>query len=63
MSVLVKGMRMPKGCSKCPLRFYEGQGVWVCCITGSPGYDDEKEFKPWKQRGKDCPLVEVEGER
>lgn len=57
MSILIKGMEMPKGCSKCPLRFYEGQGVWVCCITGSLGYDDDEEFKPWKQRGKDCPLV------
>lgn len=50
MSVLIKGMEMPKDCNKCPMTV-EG----YCRIIGYPNGDAiNKRYKPlW------CPLVEV----
>lgn len=50
MSILIKGMGMPKDCNKCPITV-EG----YCRIIGYPNGDAlNKRYKPlW------CPLVEV----
>lgn len=57
MSILIKGMEMPKNCNECPLHFYEGQGI--CCCRALPAIDDGEILKPWKNRRKDCPLISV----
>ena len=57
MSVLIKGMEMPKNCNKCPLHFYEGQGI--CSCRALPAIEDDEILKPWKHKRKDCPLVPV----
>ena len=58
MSVLIKGMKMPKSCRGCKLYHYiEGTGCFSCDVL--PGLDDGVELKPWKNRRKDCPLVSV----
>lgn len=50
MSILIKGMEMPKNCNKCPMTV-DG----YCRIIGYPNGDAlNKRYKPlW------CPLVEV----
>lgn len=61
MSVLIKGMEMPKGCDVCPL-IAEADDYHVCCIN--------EQFIPWEwidehsaeQRHPKpswCPLVEI----
>lgn len=57
MSILIKGIEMPKNCNKCPLHFYEGQGI--CCCRALPAIDDGEILKPWKNKRKDCPLIPV----
>ena len=47
MSVLVKGMKMPKGCYECPLL----DGEYGGCKSGASG-----EYDPYCN---DCPLVDV----
>ena len=51
MSVLIKGMKMPKNCSECKLLCNENFEIW-CCLT-----DREDVFldatPDW------CPLIEV----
>lgn len=46
MSVLIKGMKMPKGCYECPLT----DGEYGDCKVGATG-----EYDPYR---KDCPLEE-----
>lgn len=58
MSVLIKGMKMPKNCNECPLCFYEGQAIYCC--RALPAIEDGEILKPWKNKRKDCPLVEIE---
>ena len=57
MSILIKGMDMPKNCNECPLHFYEGQAI--CCCRALPAIEDDEILKPWKNKRKDCPLVEI----
>jgi len=59
MSVLIKGMDMPKGCADCPC-FYD----YICCQA----LPDRKGHIPWgngfdefNERLENCPLVEVDG--
>ena len=58
MSVLIKGMRMPKNCIKCPMQF-----GGMCYVM--PADVDESRVAPtveeaWKQGKPDwCPLVEI----
>ena len=62
MSVLIKGMEMPKTCCQCDLKFYDPEkrwdensieqiGAWVCKRT--------REIIWNTQRGENCPLVEI----
>lgn len=50
MSVLIKGMDMPKSCSSCQLRFYDGD-TDCCPFVGDSVFQ--------YQRSDDCPLVTV----
>ena len=58
MSILIKGMRMPENCLKCPMQF-----GGMCYVM--PDDVDESRVAPtvedaWKQRKPDwCPLVEI----
>ena len=56
MSVIVKGMEMPKSCSKCGW-FDMGGGYGYQCTLS------HKSFDMWNKisvaRDKDCPLVEI----
>ncbi len=47
MSVLIKGMNMPKGCCECPLM----DGEYGNCKVGATG-----EYDPYR---KDCPLEDL----
>ena len=57
MSVLIRGMKMPKNCLTCKLR---GDGsdskyIWDCPFTGLEYTREEGETR----RLDDCPLIEV----
>ena len=58
MSILIKGMRMPENCIKCPMQF-----GGMCYVM--PADVDESRVAPtveaaWKQGKPDwCPLVEI----
>ena len=52
MSVIVKGMEMPKNCKSCPLR-YSSTGYTWCDITG------ESLALEIDMRNDTCPLVEI----
>ena len=58
MSILIKGMRMPKNCIKCPMQF-----GGMCYVM--PADVDESRVAPtveeaWKQGKPDwCPLIEI----
>lgn len=52
MSILIKGMKMPKSCMYCPLNYD--------CISCEVNYDVDFDFEGYdKERHKDCPLIEV----
>lgn len=48
MSVLIKGMKMPKHCKDCPLRNDEDD-----CVV------QEQHWKDWDDMRAGCPLVEI----
>ena len=58
MSILIKGMRMPENCIKCPMQF-----GGMCYVM--PAEVDESRVAPtveeaWKQGKPDwCPLIEI----
>lgn len=64
MSILVKGMTMPKSCAACRFRTSYTESLdpftdW-CYLTGKRlGYYDNKRAKWRKERKRWCPLVEV----
>ena len=58
MSVLIKGMQIPKNCSDCPLNY----DMMSCMITGSRWWSDTMvlmDFDCQESRLYDCPLVEL----
>ena len=56
MTVLIKGMKMPKTCEECALNY----DSFACIKTGSRFFrDKDSEFDPFKARLEDCPLVPV----
>jgi len=57
MGVYIKGMEMPKSCGECQMLVYEGQLICVCRALSA--IEDGEILKPWKNKRKDCPLVEV----
>ena len=52
MSVLIKGMEMPKACWECKLKVYLFQQLW--CVPSNKVMDRGDNTK----REPDCPLVE-----
>ena len=52
MSVLVKGMKMPRDCKHCKIAFYDEVYGTICPFIGIAFEVDAK-------RQKTCPLVEV----
>ena len=61
MSVLIKGVDMPKVCADCPC-FYDN----ICCNAlpyGEGAFSDHKGFDEYDGRLPNCPLVEVDGEK
>ena len=56
MSVLIRGMKMPKSCDECPC-YYETEGAWrnECEVLG-------KEYIADDYRPEWCPLVELPAE-
>lgn len=56
MSIIVKGMKMPKSCSKC--RWFDmGGGYGYQCTLLHKSFDMWNEISA--ARDKDCPLIEV----
>ena len=53
MSVVIRGMKMPKSCDECPC-YYETEGAWrnECEVLG-------KEYIADDYRPKWCPLIEL----
>ena len=58
MSILIKGMQMPKNCSDCPPNY----DMMTCMITGTRWWSDTMVlmgFDCQESRLYDCPLVEL----
>ena len=56
MSVLIKGMKMPKGCDDCEKLFWSNfRQVYACWLTKTAIAVTDVT----KERNKDCPLVEI----
>ena len=58
MSVLIKGMEMPKNCQDCPLNYDQ----MACKVTGTRWWSDTMvlmDFDSNKERLYDCPLIEL----
>ena len=57
MSVLIKGMEMPKNCDECHFyRYWDGMAS-SCRAFNETKWIDDCDMK--KERHPDCPLVEV----
>lgn len=58
MSVLIKGMRMPENCGKCPFLIEEDIDFDICrqCGAGKNGYIYEEDIDGFPA---DCPLVDL----
>lgn len=52
MSIMIKGMEMPKTCKECPFSDHE---AW-CLILGDWR---ERYYMPKDERSKYCPLIEL----
>mgnify|MGYP007122039505 CR=1 FL=1 len=52
MSVIVRGMEMPKNCKECPFSDHE---AW--CLL--PGDWRERYYCPDDERSADCPLISI----
>ena len=59
MSVIIKGMEMPKDCISCEFSYPMFEGIWYCGYTGK--YIDEENDEEYYEAAYsyDCPLVEV----
>lgn len=55
MSVLIKGMEMPKSCGDCPFDY----DCFCCAITLHNFFILDENFDFTTERASDCPLVEV----
>lgn len=58
MSVIVKGVEIPKNCAECPLNY----DMMSCMITGTRWWSDTMvlmDFDCQESRLYDCPLVEL----
>lgn len=68
MSVMIKGMKMPKTCAECPF-LYDGDAcyamnkrdsIWLPLVINSASTEYKINQFPYKEKRVDwCPLVEV----
>lgn len=58
MSVLIKGMKMPRCCLACPLYYYD-QDSEHDITKRCPVLDHAEILPSYRKRRDDCPLVEV----
>lgn len=58
MSILIKGMRMPENCGKCPFIIEEDIDFDICrqCGAGKNGYIHEEDIDGFPA---DCPLIDL----
>jgi hypothetical protein len=58
MSVVVKGLRMPENCEKCPFLIEEDIDYDICrqCGAGKNGYIYEEDIDGFPA---DCPLIDL----
>jgi hypothetical protein len=56
MSVVIKGIEMPKTCFECPF-MYRRQ---FCFIKPTIDFYEDKKYEELSSRHKDCPLAEME---
>ena len=58
MSILIRGLTMPKTCDDCPLQHSD---ELVCKITGNQEWEwaDDHSSKTIHPRPADCPLIEI----
>ena len=59
MSILVKGMEMPKDCPYCPLAHWNFKGEFTGCEIKKKYFSTEELYTDGKPDF--CPLVEVDG--
>ena len=62
MSVIVKGMKMPKNCGSCWLSKMRGSslgGILDCKIIGTVGAAVEDPYDILNKRHQNCPLTEL----
>lgn len=57
MSILIKGMEMPKSCAECPLKYFYDESVF-CEECGYLTYDWDKKLE--EGRYENCPLIEIQ---
>lgn len=55
MTVLIKGAKIPKTCSKCPLCQFGGFPLELRCLVT----DESINFDATEKRAGNCPLVEI----
>ena len=62
MTVIVKGMKMPKNCDSCWLSWMRGSslgGILDCKAIGTVGTSFEDKYDVLNKRHPECPLVEL----
>ena len=61
MSILIKGMEMPKDCPMCPMSHWNAGGSFTGCdVVGGKRYAmDDEEYRNSSTRPVWCPLVTV----
>jgi len=57
MSVIIKGMEMPKSCNDCDIMVYTQDEGYFC-----PLLEDRNVFNNNHKKEEDCPLAELKGE-
>ena len=61
MSILIKGMKMPKNCPQCPCAYWADHSTFLGCNV-KPGKRyamKDEEYRKLSTRPNWCPLVEV----
>ena len=57
MSVIIKGMDLPRSCMDCPLCILGEMGYRVCFVSSNI---DIKRYSDSYNRNENCPMEEVE---
>ena len=59
MSVLIRGMEMPKNCAYCPLSEYRNSSILDCKQIGTVGTASRDTHNVLNRRHPNCPLIEI----